>query len=132
MPFSKCSNLEANKVTHFKLCNQRDKSRTMISDKQNLKNKAFQMGLKHLKIKIKVDFKLETKLTKTKIQKSVLHKLCKNFSASKRRLRSRLGLSGRHNRNLKQIIAIECTKTVIFQLLRPLDISKLEKRELIQ
>ena len=30
------------------------------------------------------------------------------------------------NRNLKQIITIECTKTVIFQLLRPLDISKLE------
>ena len=36
------------------------------------------------------------------------------------------------NRNLKQIITIECTKTVIFQLLRPLDISKLVKRELIQ
>ena len=36
------------------------------------------------------------------------------------------------NRNLKQIIMIECTKTVIFQLLRHLDISKLAKRELIQ
>ena len=36
------------------------------------------------------------------------------------------------NRNLKEIITIECTKTVIFQLLRPLDISKLAKRELIQ
>ena len=36
------------------------------------------------------------------------------------------------NRYLKQIIAIECTKTVIFQLLRSLDISKLAKRELIQ
>ena len=36
------------------------------------------------------------------------------------------------NRNLKEIIAIECRKTVIFQLLRPLDISKLAKRELIQ
>ena len=36
------------------------------------------------------------------------------------------------NRNLKQIIAIECTKTVILQLLRPLDISKLSKRELIE
>ena len=36
------------------------------------------------------------------------------------------------NRNLKQIITIECTKTVIFQLLRPLDISKFAKRELTQ
>ena len=36
------------------------------------------------------------------------------------------------NRNLKQIIAIECTKTVKFQILRPLDISKLAKREHIQ
>ena len=36
------------------------------------------------------------------------------------------------NRNLKEIISIECTKTVIFQLLRPLDILKLAKRELIQ
>ena len=35
-------------------------------------------------------------------------------------------------RNLKQIITIECTKTVIFQLLRPPDISKLAKRVLIQ
>ena len=36
------------------------------------------------------------------------------------------------NRTLKQIITIECTKTVIFRLLRPLDISKLAKGELIQ
>ena len=36
------------------------------------------------------------------------------------------------NRNLKEIITIECTKTVIFQLLRPLGISKLGKKELIQ
>ena len=36
------------------------------------------------------------------------------------------------NRNLKEIIMIECTKTVIFQLLRSLDISKLATRELIQ
>ena len=35
-------------------------------------------------------------------------------------------------RNLKQIVTIECTKTVIFQLLRPVDISKLAKRELVQ
>ena len=36
------------------------------------------------------------------------------------------------NRNFKHIITIECTKTVIFQLLRPLDLSKLAKRVLIQ
>ena len=35
------------------------------------------------------------------------------------------------NRNLKKIISIECTKTVIFQLLWSLGISKLAKRELI-
>ena len=32
-------------------------------------------------------------------------------------------------RNLKQIITTECTKTAIFQLLWPLDISKLVERE---
>ena len=32
------------------------------------------------------------------------------------------------NRNLKQVITIQCTKTVIFQLLRALNISKLAKR----
>ena len=47
-------------------------------------------------------------------------------------LRLRLGLSSRQTENLKQIITIKCTKTVIFQLLRPLDISKLAKREFIQ
>ena len=36
------------------------------------------------------------------------------------------------NRNLKEIITIECTKTVIFQLLRLLDISKLATRALVQ
>ena len=36
------------------------------------------------------------------------------------------------NRNLKQIITTECTETTIFQLLWPLDISKLLERELIQ
>ena len=36
------------------------------------------------------------------------------------------------NRNLEQIFTIGCTKTVIFQLLWPLDISKLAKRGLIQ
>ena len=35
------------------------------------------------------------------------------------------------NRNLKQIITIQCTKTVKFQLLRPLDISKLVERGLM-
>ena len=36
------------------------------------------------------------------------------------------------NRNLKKVIMIEFTKTVTFQLLRPLGISRLAKRELIQ
>ena len=47
-------------------------------------------------------------------------------------LKVAVGLKRSTNRNLKQIMTIECTKTVIFQLLRPLDISKLAKRELIQ
>ena len=57
----------------------------MIS-RQNFENKAFYMGFMHLKIKIKEKFKLKTKLAKTKIQKSVLYKLCRIFSASRRRL----------------------------------------------
>ena len=36
------------------------------------------------------------------------------------------------NRKLKEITMIECTKTVIFQLLQPLGISYLAKREIIQ
>ena len=36
------------------------------------------------------------------------------------------------NRNVKQIITIKCTRTVVFQLLRPLDVVKLAKRELIR
>ena len=43
------------------------KGRTVISDKQNLENKAFQMGFMHLKIKITEKFKLKTNLTETKI-----------------------------------------------------------------
>ena len=35
------------------------------------------------------------------------------------------------NKNLKEIITTECTKTAIFQLLWPLDVSKLVERELI-
>ena len=35
------------------------------------------------------------------------------------------------NRNLKQIITINCMKTVIFQVLKPLDISKLIERAII-
>ena len=61
MSFSKCSNLEAEKVIDFKLCHPR--GQTIISDKQNRENKAFQMGFMHLKIKIKENFKLKTKLT---------------------------------------------------------------------
>ena len=40
----------------------------------------------HLRIKIEEKFKLKTKLTKTKLQKSILYKLCEIFSATKRRL----------------------------------------------
>ena len=53
MLFSKCSNLEAKNVINFKVCHKRDESGPIISDKQNLKNEAFQMGFMHLKIKIK-------------------------------------------------------------------------------
>ena len=65
MSFSKCSNLEAGKVIEFTLCHQRAKRsiETIISDEQNLENKAFQMGFMHLKIKTKEKFKLKTKLT---------------------------------------------------------------------
>ena len=44
----------------------------MISNKQNLKNKAFWMGVMHLTIKIKEKFKLKTTLTGTKNLKSIL------------------------------------------------------------
>ena len=43
------------------------------------------MGFMHLKIKIKEKFKLKTKLTNTKIKKSILYKLCRIISDSKRR-----------------------------------------------
>ena len=43
------------------------KGRTIIPDKQNLENKALQMGFMHLKTKIKEKFKLRTKVTETKI-----------------------------------------------------------------
>ena len=55
MSLSKCSSLEAEKVIEkFENFAMKDiNGRTIISDKQNLKNKAFQMGFMHLKIKIK-------------------------------------------------------------------------------
>ena len=52
MSFSKCSNLEAT-------------LRTIISDKQNLRNKAFLYGFYASENKKK--FKLKVKLTETKI-----------------------------------------------------------------
>ena len=67
MSFSKCSNLEAKIVTDFKFAIKEIKRRAIISDKQNLKNKAFYMGFMYLKIKIKENFKLKTKLTKANI-----------------------------------------------------------------
>ena len=43
------------------------KGRTIVSDKQNLENKAFGWVSMHLKMKIKEKFKLETKLTKIEV-----------------------------------------------------------------
>ena len=57
---------------------------------------------------------------------------CAESSYLKYSIKVAVGPKRSTNRNLKQIITIDCTKTVIFQLLRPLDISKLAKRELIQ
>ena len=67
MSFSKGSNLEAKKVIHFKLCHQSVKG-TIISDKQNLENRALSMGFMHLKIEIKEKFRLKTKLTEEKFK----------------------------------------------------------------
>ena len=55
------------------------------------------MGFVHLKIKVKEKFKLKTKLTKTKIQKSVLCKLCRIFSASKHHLNFKKSPTGSGN-----------------------------------
>ena len=80
MSSSKCYNLEAKNVIHFKLCNQTDKRSNC-----NLRYcKAFKMGFMYLEIKIKEKFSLKTKLTKSKIQKSILYKICRICSASKR------------------------------------------------
>ena len=43
MSFSECSNLEAKNVAHFKRCYERDKGRTMISNKQDVKNEAVEV-----------------------------------------------------------------------------------------
>ena len=51
MSFSKCSHLEAKHVIRSNFAIKEMKSRTVISDKQNLE-KTFQMGFMHLKIKI--------------------------------------------------------------------------------
>ena len=64
MSISKCSNLEAKYVTHFKICYQR---RQKISNKQNVKSKAVEVGFTLLKINLIEKFKLKTKLTETKI-----------------------------------------------------------------
>ena len=59
-------------------------------------------------------------------------KICTIFTTNSIDPQVAVGPKRLTNRNLKQIISIECTKTVIFQLLWPIDISKLAKRELIQ
>ena len=71
--FSKCSCLEVKKVIHLKLSIKEIKGRTIISDKQNFKNKAgfyaseIKDGFYGSEMKIKEKFKLKAKLTKTKI-----------------------------------------------------------------
>ena len=67
MSFSKCSNLEAKNVTHFRLCIIEIRGPTMISNKQNIENEAFKVGFRPLKIKLIEKFKLKIKLTETKI-----------------------------------------------------------------
>ena len=62
------------------------KGRTVISNKQNVKNQAFKVGFAFLKIKLIVNLKLKIKLPETKIQQSILYKICRIFSASKRPL----------------------------------------------
>ena len=57
---------------------------------------------------------------------------CLLFKIAQTQFKVVVGPKRSTNRNLKEIITIECTKTVIFQLLRPLDTSKLATRELIQ
>ena len=55
--------------------------------------------------------------------------LAYDFITRKFVLKVAVGPKRSTNRNLKQIITIECTKTAIFQLLRPIDISKLANLE---
>ena len=62
----------------------------MISNKQYFEHRAVKIGLTHLKIKITEKLQLKIKLAKTKISKSVLRKLCRTFSASNRRLNSKI------------------------------------------
>ena len=73
MSVSNCSNLELKWLYTSNFAIKEIKGQTIISNKQNVENKAFQMGFMHLKIKIKEKFKLKTKLTK----------LCRIFSTFK-------------------------------------------------
>ena len=66
MPFSKCSNSEAKTLYTSNFAIKEIKGITIISDKQNPENKAFQMGFMHLKIQIKEKFEPKTKLTEIK------------------------------------------------------------------
>ena len=67
MSFPKCSSLEVKNVTHFKLCYQIERSLTMTSNKQNVENKAFNVGFTLLKIKLLEKIALKIKITETKI-----------------------------------------------------------------
>ena len=61
LSFSKCSNLEAKIVIHFKICHQRDKNSNYNLQKTEYRKQSF-LRFIHLKIKIQEKFKLKTKI----------------------------------------------------------------------
>ena len=68
MSFFKCSNLATEKVIHTSnFITTKMKVQTLISNKQNSENESFKVGFVLLKIQVIEKFKLEIKLTETKI-----------------------------------------------------------------
>ena len=116
MSFSKCSNLEAKRLHTPDFVTKDLKSSTITSNKQNSENKVSQVGFMNLKIKIKKKFKLKTKLTKTKTLKSVLYKLCRIFSASKRHLRFQNPFTGSEGISTGEILFIREYSSIFFYL----------------
>ena len=53
----------------------------MICNRQNIDNGAFTQVFTLMKIKLKENFNLKIKLTETKLEQSVLYKICKILSA---------------------------------------------------